>query len=271
MKKQKRQSSQYDRIFKENIEAVIPALMEKVLGITAVESEELPDDVLHTKERKPDVLKKITDDQGNVFVLQIEFQVADEAEMVYRMAEYFIMLERKYKLPIQQFVIFIGPATPKMPTRLVRERLRFDFTLITFAKLDYQLFLKSDRPEEVVLSILADFRQEEPDDAIEQIVQRIKETAEGDFALRRYYQQLRILAQLRNLELDLKEITMDSLRPYVSMERDAFYMIAKERTEEQVVRNLMTKMTLNSEQIAELVGVTVEFVEKVKMKIAGSK
>ncbi len=61
----KRQSSQYDKIFKENIEAVIPGLMRKVLGITAtaVHSEELPDDLLHTKERKPDVLKKITDSE----------------------------------------------------------------------------------------------------------------------------------------------------------------------------------------------------------------
>lgn len=70
----KKQSSQYDKIFKENIEAVIPALMQKVLGITAVQSEELPDDLLHTKERKPDVLKKVTDEWGEIFILQIECQ-----------------------------------------------------------------------------------------------------------------------------------------------------------------------------------------------------
>ena len=64
----KRQVNQYDKIFKENIEAVIPSLIEKVLGITAVEQEELPDDVQHTKERKPDVLKKITDARGKTFV-----------------------------------------------------------------------------------------------------------------------------------------------------------------------------------------------------------
>ena len=74
----KKQGSQYDRIggpkiFKENIEAVIPALMRKVLGINAVQSEDLPDDLQHTKERKPDVLKKITDEQGETFVLQSEF------------------------------------------------------------------------------------------------------------------------------------------------------------------------------------------------------
>jgi len=271
MKKQKGRGSQYDRIFKENIEAVIPALMQKVLGITAVESEELPDDVLHTKERKPDVLKKITDEKGSIFILQIEFQLADEAEMVYRMAEYFIMLERKYKLPVQQYVLFIGAASPKMPTRLFRERLRFDFPLITFAELDYQLFLKSDRPEEVVLSILADFRQQDPDIIIEQIVQRVREVTEGEFALKRYFQQLRVLAQLRNLGDNLKESTMESLEKYVSLEGDLVYTVTKKRMEEKFIRNLITKFTLSSEQMADAAGVTVEFVENVKTKIAAEK
>jgi len=57
-KMKKRQSSQYDKIFKENIEAVILSIMQNLLGITAVSLEELPDDIQHTKERKPDILKK---------------------------------------------------------------------------------------------------------------------------------------------------------------------------------------------------------------------
>ncbi len=119
----KHQASQYDKIFKENIEAVIPSLMANILGITAVLSEELPDDIQHTKERKPDVLKKITDIEGNMFVLQIEFQVADESEMVYRMGDYYLMLERKYKIPVEQYVIFIGNGIPTMPTKLNRKRM----------------------------------------------------------------------------------------------------------------------------------------------------
>ncbi|PRY37560.1 hypothetical protein CLV58_11029 [Spirosoma oryzae] len=71
----RRQVSQYDKIFKENIEAVIPSLMQNILGITAIESEELPDDIQHTKERKPDVLKKLTDDKGKTYVLQMSFRL----------------------------------------------------------------------------------------------------------------------------------------------------------------------------------------------------
>jgi hypothetical protein len=199
-KKKKRQSNQYDKVFKENIEAAILSIMQNMLKITAVSMQELPDDIQHTKERKPDVLKKVTDNQGNIFVLQIEFQVKDEPEMVYRMLDYYAMLERKYKLPVKQFVIFIGSDKPKMPTHLDREMLKFKFPIVVFSELDYHVFLNSNKPEEIVLGILANFEGEKPENALRQIISRVKETTKGQLSLDRYFNQLRVLAQLRNLE-----------------------------------------------------------------------
>lgn len=266
-----KQANQYDKIFKENIEAVIPSLMQNILGITAVESEELPDDIQHTKERKPDVLKKITDNQGNTYVLQIEFQVADEPKMVYRMAEYYIMLERKYEIPIEQYVIYLGATKPQMPTHLNSKRMKFDFPLISFADLDYHIFLKSSQPEEVVLGVLANFKGESSEKALEQIIQRIEETTKGDFALKRYFKQLRVLAQLRNLGENLKDIAMDSIAKFVSIEKDAAYMIGREKEKEEVVSNLLQKLNLSFDQIADIVGVSVDFVRSVKQKLSPNK
>lgn len=267
-KKKKRQSSQYDKIFKENIEAVISSIMQNVLEITAVSMEELPDDIQHTKERKPDTLKKITDDKGNTFVLQIEFQVKDENEMVYRMGEYYFMLERKYKLPVKQFVIFLGTGTPTMPTNLDRETLKFRFPIVVLSKLDYHIFLNSDKPEEVILGILANFKGENPENALKQILVRVKETTKGDFSLMRYFNQLRVLAQLRNLELNLKN-AMDSIAEYIKEERDVLYLRGQERTEERIVKNLLSKMSLTFEQIADVAGVTVDFVKSVHRQLTG--
>ena len=266
-----KQASQYDKILRENIEAVIPSLMQNILGITAVELEELPDDIQHTKERKPDVLKKITDSQGNTYVLQIEFQVADEPKMVYRMAEYYVMLERKYEIPVEQYVIYLGASKPQMPTHLNRKRMKFDFPLISFADLDYHIFLKSAQPEEVVLGVLADFKGDSPEKALEQIVQRIEETATGDFPLKRYFKQLRVLAQLRKLEKNLKDITMDSISKFVSQERDVAYMVGFDKGEEKVVASLLRKLNYSLEQIADIAGVSVEFVKSVKQKLSADK
>jgi hypothetical protein len=268
-KKKKRQSSQYDKIFKENIEAVISSIMQNVLEITAVSMEELPDDIQHTKERKPDVLKKVTDNKGDTYVLQIEFQVKDEPEMIYRMGEYNFMLERKYKIPVKQFVIFLGADEPKMPTELDRERLKFSFPLVALSELDYHIFLKSNKPEEVVLSILASFEGEKPENALKQIINRVKETTKGDFSLNRYFNQLRVLAQLRNLELNLKN-AMDSIVEYIKEERDVLYLRGQEHEQTKFVTNLLQKLNLTFEQIADIAGVTVDFVKSVKQRLTSN-
>ncbi|PWK16632.1 hypothetical protein LV89_04894 [Arcicella aurantiaca] len=260
--KKKRQSNQYDKIFKENIEAVISSIMQNILEITAVSVEELPDDIQHTKERKPDTLKKITDDKGNTFVLQIEFQVKNEDDMVYRMLDYYGMLERKYKLPVKQFVIFLGADKLTMPTELNRERLKFSYPLISLSTLDYHIFLKSDKPEEIILGILANFKGENPENALKQILIRVKETTEGDFSLNRYFNQLRVLAQLRNLELNLKN-AMDSIAEYIKEERDVLYL----RGQEKIIESLLTKLNYSLEQIADIAGVSLDFVKSVKQRL----
>ncbi|MEA5461969.1 hypothetical protein VB796_23060 [Arcicella sp. LKC2W] len=260
--KKKRQSNQYDKIFKENIEAVISSIMQNILEITAVSMEELPDDIQHTKERKPDTLKKITDDKGNTFVLQIEFQVKNEDDMVYRMLDYYGMLERKYKLPVKQFVIFLGADKLTMPTELNRERLKFSYPLISLSTLDYHIFLKSDKPEEIILGILANFKGENPENALKQILIRVKETTEGDFSLNRYFNQLRVLAQLRNLELNLKN-AMDSIAEYIKEERDVLYL----RGQEKIIESLLTKLNYSLEQIADIAGVSLDFVKSVKQRL----
>ena len=265
--KAKRQSSQYDKIFKENIEAVISSIMQNVLEITAVSVEELPDDIQHTKERKPDVLKKITDTKGDIFVLQIEFQVRDEPEMVYRMLDYYGMLERKYKLPVEQFVIFLGSDSPNMPIQLDRKRLKFSFSLVALSEYDYRIFLNSDKPEEIILGILANFKEEDSENALKQIINRVKETTEGDFSLSRYFNQLRVLAQLRNLELKL-ENAMESIAELIKEERDVLYLRGQKKELTKFVTNLLQKLDLSFEQIADLAGTTVDFVKSVQRQLS---
>lgn len=271
-KKKKRQpngqqSSQYDKIFKENLEAVISSIMQNILEITAVSVEELPDDIQHTKERKPDVLKKVTDTKGDTFVLQIEFQVANDDEMVHRMLDYKAMLIRKYRLPIYQYVIFLGKGQPKMETHLTDVGLAFEYNLLSINSVDYKIFLKSNRPEEIVLSVLANFGQETSENALKDIISRLEETTSGDLALKRYFKQLRILAQLRKLEQKLKNIVMDSIAKYIDEKRDVAFLIGQEKTEERIVRNLLSKMSLTLEQIADIAGVSVDFVTSVQRQL----
>ena len=176
------------------------------------------------------------------------------------------MLVRKYELPIKQFIIFLGTENPKMPTELDKERLKFSYPLVSLSTLDYHIFLNSDKPEEIILGILANFVGENPENALKQILVRIKETTKGDFSLNRYFNQLRVLAQLRNLEINLKN-AMDSIAEYIKEERDVLFLRGQEKTEERIVKNLLSKMSLTFEQIADIAGVTVDFVKAVHRKL----
>ncbi len=216
-------------------------------------------------------MKRIVDNQGSTFILQIEFQVADEPEMVYRMMEYYAMLERKYKIPIEQYVIFVSDIEPSMISKLERKRVHFEYQLICFSEIDYHLFLSSGNPEEVVLSILANFKGESPENALKQIIQRIEETAKGDFALKKYFKQLRILAQLRKLEQKLKDIVMDSIAKYIDEERDVAFLVGFDKGKESVVINLLSQTDFGFDKIANIANVTIEFVQSVKQKISSKK
>jgi hypothetical protein len=250
--------------------------MQNVLKITAVSMEELPDDIQHTKERKPDTLKKITDDKGNTFVLQIEFQVASDDEIVHRMHEYKAMLIRKYKLPVYQYVIFLGKGQPKMETHLTNVGLTFEYHLLAISTIDYKIFLKSNQPEEIVLSVLANFDKETPENALKQIISRLEETTGEDLALKRYFKQLRILAQLRKLEQKLKIIVMDSIAKYIDEKKDVAFLVgldkgeAKARHEEKTkfVTFLLQEGSRVVDQIADIAGVTVDFVKSVQRQLS---
>ena len=78
----------YDKIFKENIEELLPSMAKVLLGIDPFSMEEIPDDLQHTIERRPDFLKKVHRNAGREdYILHLEFHVKDE-ELVKRAFKY---------------------------------------------------------------------------------------------------------------------------------------------------------------------------------------
>jgi hypothetical protein len=266
--KTKRQSSQYDKIVRENLEALVPALLEKVLGIHAVRSEDLPDTLQHTKERKPDVLRRVTDERGDTFVLHVEFQVVDEPDMIFRMADYAVMLARRYQTtPLRQYVVFLGNQSPKMRDSLEAGLNLFRYSLVWLQQVGYETFLKAANPGEVLLSILANFGNHPPHQAVEAIVHRVEETAAGPLAFQQRLSQLRILAQIRNLQPLIDEV-MEHLLKHFKEENDILYIRGRRHEAEvqkrQMVENLLTQTNLDVKTIARIAEVTQKFVRDVK-------
>lgn len=267
----RQQANQYDKIIKEHLEVTLPIIIRDVLGLDIVSSEEVPDDIQHTKERKPDSLKRVTDSCRETYMLQVEFQTEDEEEMVYRMADYSIMIMRKYRLPLKQYVVFLRDVKPSMPVLIDTEKHKFSYELISISDASYKLFLNSDNPEVKMLSILANFGKENAYSVVKTIVEEVRASASGDFTESRYFKQLRIFVQLRrSLEHELENV-MNTIAKFFKEENDFLYRKGEARGEAkkslEVVENLILKLGLSDSQAAEIAKVSVDLVKEVRLKL----
>ncbi|WP_222535531.1 hypothetical protein [Pedobacter polysacchareus] len=225
--KNPRQGSEYDKIFKENMEANLEGIVEQVLSMKIFITEELPDDLQHTKERKPDLLKKVRDEDGQVFILHIEYQRSNDQNMAYRMAEYSIMLQRKYRLPVNQYMIYLGQEKLNMPTEIERTNFKFKYEVRAISTIDYRLFLYHEVIEMKLLAVLADLSAVDPKEILRELILEITEIVAEELVLGKYMNQLKIFAQLRDLEQTLKEV-MEEVSSWYVKERDPYYIIGRD-------------------------------------------
>jgi len=196
--------------------------------------------------------------------------VKNEKDMVYRMAEYRVMLLRKYRLPVKQYVLFIGSGRPTMQDSINEEDLIYRYRLIALSQIDYKLFLQSDKPEEKILAILADFGSDKEDKVVRAIIQQIQSVVYSDLASGKYFNQLRVLSQLRNLPFKIDDM-LDSISTFFKEEKDPFFIRGEEKGEAkksyEVVVNALEKFGYTDEQAASIAGVSIEFVKEVRQSL----
>ena len=60
---------------------------------------------------------------------------------------------------------------------------------------------------------------------------------------------------------------MDSIAEYIKEERDVLYLRGQEKEQVKFVTNLLQKLNLPFEQIADIAGTTVDFVKSVQRKL----
>ena len=266
------QGSMYDKLFKENMLQNLPGIMKHVLNLDVTTIEELKDDVQFTKERKTDLLKKVIDKNGDIYVLHVEYQTDNYKHMHYRMAEYSIMLQRRHELPVKQFVIYIGPGKASMPIAIDTKDHKFRYSMTALSSVDHKLFLKSEKIEEKMLAILGKIEKQDPKFVLKQILMDIRHTAIDELSADRYLQQLHVLAKLRNLGQKLEEV-MINVASFFREEEDPLYLrgqrkgiekgIEKGKIENrnEVALNLKN-MGLAIADIAKGTGLSIEEVER---------
>jgi hypothetical protein len=259
-------ANDYDKILKENITSLLLPLTEKYLGIKIKDSRELKDKLQITIEKEPDFIRIVKTDKEEEFILHLEFQTQDEEGMIYRMQEYFGLLRRKYQLPVKQFVIYLGGKKSTMQTQLAPEEIFTGFSLKSLRDYSYENLLDSQVPEEIVLAILSDFNKQKPVEVIRQILSKLKEIGTDEITLRKYIRQLSVLARLRNLAKETQK-QINKMGLTYNITEDYLYQEGQKTKERDIVIKMLKDKTLSIEKIAELVGVTVEYVKQIEKEL----
>ncbi|MOA26010.1 hypothetical protein D3C78_1467750 [compost metagenome] len=81
----------------------LPGIVEKVLKLNIVATEEVKDKIQITKQKEVDALRIVTDASGETYVLRLEFESGYTEKMNFRMAEYRSMLHQIYDHPVKQY------------------------------------------------------------------------------------------------------------------------------------------------------------------------
>jgi hypothetical protein len=160
-------SNKYDKILKENIQEIFLQFAKYYFKIDIQSTEELKDKLQVTEQREADFLRKVVDSQGNTYILHIELQTKDEPNMLNRIQLYHALITHKYNLEVKQYVVCLGENPSKMPNQLPPEKIFKGFDILDLISIDYENFANSTIPEEIILAILCDFKQENQEKVIE--------------------------------------------------------------------------------------------------------
>ncbi len=222
----------YDKIFREVLKDIFPAIARKVLGIPPGQYKSSPVDLQYTSEREADQVWEVTPDAGTPFVLHCEIQAGNDKQMLSRMLLYYGFLYHQKRQPIRQFVVYVGRERVQMAYVLRAENLDFSYRLVDLQTFPYQTFLASDRTEEVVLAVLADFAGEPEALVAEKIIARLETLSQGKLELSQRTRQLVRLATLRHLSTTILNVAQQMALD-IDITEDALYQLGIQKGKEQ--------------------------------------
>jgi predicted transposase YdaD len=100
--------------------------------------------------RRPDLVVRLTDDR----LYHLELQSDRDAEMPWRMLEYYGLLHQQYRQQPVQHVLYVGEAPMTLSTRINHATLSFQYAAIDIRTLDRQPLLSSPVLEDNLLALL---------------------------------------------------------------------------------------------------------------------
>jgi hypothetical protein len=201
--KYKKELRRFDPILKEIFSKAAGKLISIATGEKInKELEDITTEIEFVKSLRPDMVFRA----GNK-IFHIEIQVQQDKDLPERMLIYSLAIKEKFGQKPVQIILFVGKGNPPPPF------FKDEFTIHKFIVLDMKKinpdeFIKSDKPEEVIVGILAGKFKDKPE-IIEKVKKRIVEIVKNEKEIAKYIDSISFLAGLFDVKIEVKPMPIE--------------------------------------------------------------
>jgi predicted transposase YdaD len=135
-------------------------------------------------------------------IFHIEIQVQQDKTLPERMLIYSVAIREKFEKFPTQIVLFVGKGNPP-PSVFKSEFTIHKFKVVDMKKIDPDEFIRSDKPEEVIIGILAGKFKDKPK-IIRKVKERIVEIVKNEKEIIKYIDSISFLAGLFDVKIEVK-------------------------------------------------------------------
>jgi predicted transposase/invertase (TIGR01784 family) len=217
---------------KDTIKTITQDIAKYILELEVTDIEFVDKELQRIEKREADIVAHCRVN-GIEAILHLEIQNDNDVTMHKRMLRYYSDITMRFdRLPIYQYVVYIGKPSLKMKESIVEQNLKFSYNIIDMHTIDCEKFLAMDSPDALVLAILCDFKQRDEKDIIAYIITRLREITKDDaHKLGKYMLILEELSTNRDLQNRVEEV--ERMLRDMKIEELPGYKIAPERGEER--------------------------------------
>jgi predicted transposase YdaD len=194
----KKELKRFDPILKEIFSKAAGKLISIATGEKInQELEDITSEIEFVKSLRPDMVFRAGEK-----IFHIEIQVQPDKDLPERMLLYSLAIKEKFGQKPVQIVLFVGKGNP--PPSLFRDEFTtHKFIVLDMKKIDPDEFIKSKKPEEVIVGILAGKFKEKPQ-IIERVKERIVEIVKNEEEIAKYIDSVSFLAGLFDVKIEVK-------------------------------------------------------------------
>jgi hypothetical protein len=202
-RKYKKELKRFDPILKEIFSKAAGKLISIATGEKIKEKlEDITTEIEFVKSLRPDLLFRAREK-----IFHIEIQVQTDKNLPERMIIYSLAIKEKFGQKPVQIILFVGKGNP--PPSFFRDEFTIHkFIVLDMKKIDPDEFIKSDKPEEVIVGILAGKFKDKPK-IIERVKKRIVEIVKNEKEIAKYIDSISFLAALFDVEIEVKPMPIE--------------------------------------------------------------